>query len=194
MATSPTNTSTGSSQILLEGTSSESSRSSDSLPEACADNDVDDSPAGLAGKQHRGLNELRDKRDSKYEHIRGKFAQQRDQTRRYYETQRAEAEESYENGMCSCTFQLFFRQYLQQELADIYERERNGMVVLLEGERIESGAVERKHEDRERNYIRQCRKEWAKEHPTAPFWYDGEETSSYADGSAEASASGLSFV
>ncbi|KAK2017148.1 hypothetical protein LZ32DRAFT_688416 [Colletotrichum eremochloae] len=192
MATS-VKTAAKSNQTPLKFTPGEYSSSSDSLPEASTDNDGGDFLLGLASKQHRGLNELRDDRDSKHEHIRHKFAHKRNQARQYYESQRQLAEENYQTGVCS-PFQIFFRRRLKRELENIYERERNGMSVLLKGEGIELGLAARKHEGRERIYIRQCRQEWSRKHPAAPFWYDGEKTGSCSDDSTGPSVSPRSFI
>ncbi|KAK1579654.1 uncharacterized protein LY79DRAFT_592694 [Colletotrichum navitas] len=171
----------------IGGMSSESSRSSDSMPEVCAENDWDNSPAGLARKQCRGLYELWDKRDSKYEDIRLQFAHNRYRTRQYYEGQILLAQRKYEQGVGCCTLRLFFSRFLRRELKNIGEKEQNAMNVLLKGETIERVAVTSKFSDREENYIIQCRTRWAKKYPATPFWYDEQEelsTSGDYDGSS----------
>ncbi|KAK1994617.1 hypothetical protein LX36DRAFT_197646 [Colletotrichum falcatum] len=187
------NTAAENEQTPFEDTSSESSLSSISLPEACLADDKDDSSARLARKQRRGLEELQDKKESKCEHIKEKFAHRRDHTRQYYEGQRLLAETWYNKGVGFLTLRLLFSCYLRRELANIYEKERNGMVVLFEGERIERGLVNRKYHYQEADYIRLCRKEWEKKCPAARFWHD-EEKAPCSDDSTGSSASPRSFV
>ncbi|KZL63122.1 hypothetical protein CI238_10277 [Colletotrichum incanum] len=190
MAISPIDTTDSSNQVVLGGSFDEPKSLSDSALETCAGSGIDKSPTDLASQQHRGLDGLRDKRDGTFENIRSKFARQRDQSQQYFDSKRALIRERYRNGACCWTFKFFFQQSLRRELEDIYNREKNGMVVLLEGERIERGLVERKYEDWERNYIRECRKEWAKKYPATPFWYDRSGTVSCLGDSAGSCASG----
>ncbi|GJC84369.1 hypothetical protein ColLi_07207 [Colletotrichum liriopes] len=173
MATSLVDTTKSNNQLLLEDSFSEPKSPSGSVVDACAGKGIAEPSTDLASQQHRGLDGLRNKRDGRFENIRSKFARQKDQSQQHFERRRALVKESYANGICCCTFKLFFEQSLRRELEGIYKREKNGMDVLLEGERIERGLVERKYEDWERNYIRECRKEWTKKYPATPFWYDG---------------------
>ncbi|EFQ31872.1 uncharacterized protein GLRG_07016 [Colletotrichum graminicola M1.001] len=176
------------------GMPNEPSRSSDSLPAVCSDKDWDNSPAGLARKQCRGLYELWDKRDSKYEDIRLQFARNRYRTRQYYEGQILLAQRKYEQGMGCCMLKLFFGRLLRRELKSICEKEQNAMNVLLKGETIERVAVTNKFADWEENYIIQCRKECARRYPATPFWYDEQEELSTSGDYEGSSVSAQSFA
>ncbi|KAK2033980.1 hypothetical protein LX32DRAFT_648714 [Colletotrichum zoysiae] len=178
MASSPVKTASESSDTPLESTPTESNLSSDSPPEVCADHDGDRSPAALAKEQQRGLEELWDKRETKYERIMVEFANRRYRTHEYCEGQIFLAKKRYENGVGFCTLRLFFGRFLKREIKKLKEKERNGMAVLLEGAKIELGAVTKEYDYLDYAYIRQCKIEWGKRYPVTPFWYDNEDVSS----------------
>ncbi|KAJ0160514.1 hypothetical protein CTA2_7827 [Colletotrichum tanaceti] len=183
----PVETMDDSSQPLLENGSAGPESPPDLTPvtgsESGADDDDDDenlniiTPADLlVVQQKNGLDGLRAGRDRKLRRIRRAFDHQRTRTQQHFARRRAEAADAYDAGLCDCRLNfLSFRRSLRLELDDIREQERNGIVVLLEGERIERGAAERRHDDREKSYIRECREEWARTCPATPFWYEGSE-------------------
>ncbi|KAK2060418.1 hypothetical protein LY76DRAFT_510008 [Colletotrichum caudatum] len=162
----------------LESTPTKSNRSSDSLPEVCADDDGDHSTAALAKEQQRGLEELWDKRGTKYGRIMKEFSHRRCHTQEYYTGQIFLAQKRYEKGVGFCTLRVFFGRYLKREIKKLKEKDRNWMAVLLEGLKVELGAVSKEYDYLDYEYIRQCKMEWAKRYPVTPFWYDNEDISS----------------
>ncbi|GJD04844.1 hypothetical protein ColKHC_13669 [Colletotrichum higginsianum] len=163
-----------SNQPLLENVSAEPDSPPDLTPVTGSDSGTDEPSADLlASQQKNGLDGLRARRDRKLQHIRRTFDHQRTRIQQYFARRRAEAADEYESGLCDCRLNfLSFRRSLQLELEDIREQEQNGIIVLLEGERIERGAAERWHDDREKKYIQECRDEWAQKCPATPFWYE----------------------
>ncbi|CCF32403.1 hypothetical protein CH063_04799 [Colletotrichum higginsianum] len=162
-----------SNQPFLENASAGPDSPPDLTPVTGSDGGPDEPPADLLASQQNGLDGLRARRHRKLQHIRRTFDHQRTRIQQYFARRRAEAADEYESDLCDCRLNfLSFRRSLQLELEDIREQEQNGIIVLLEGERIERGAAERWHDGREKKYIQECRDEWAQKCPATPFWYE----------------------
>ncbi|TQN66840.1 hypothetical protein CSHISOI_08601 [Colletotrichum shisoi] len=172
---SPVQTMDDSVQPFLDTVSVEPDSPTDPTPVTGSDSGPDEPPEDLlASQQKNGLDGLRARRDRKLRHIQRTFDHQRARIQQYFARRRAEATDEYESGLCDCRLNfLSFRRSLQLELEEIREQEQNGIIVLLEGERIERGAAERWHDGREKKYIQECREEWAQKCPATPFWYEG---------------------